>query len=92
MTESPAFRRFVEVAQKWRDLVELRSVQFIELHKTGHWKLYYGEARFLLLMREAVMLAEVWSRIAPRPEDGAGAFPEDDEDDPAADFRRRAAA
>jgi hypothetical protein len=29
----------------------------------------YSEAGFLVVMREAVTLAETWSAIAPRPED-----------------------
>jgi uncharacterized repeat protein (TIGR03809 family) len=75
MTEPQAFRRFAQTAQKWRDLVDQRCAHFIELHKSGRWKHYYDEAQFLLLMREAVDLAETWSRIAPRPQDdGDGAL------------------
>jgi hypothetical protein len=69
MTEPQAFRRFAQTAQKCRDLVDERCAHFIELHRTGRWKHYYGEAQFLLLMGEAVDLAETWSRIAPRPQD-----------------------
>jgi glycine/D-amino acid oxidase-like deaminating enzyme len=72
MTEAPAFRRFARIAQKWRHLVERRCSQFIELHRTGGWKCHYTEAQFLLLMREAVAMAETWARIAPRPEDVSG--------------------
>jgi hypothetical protein len=69
MTQPLAFRRFAQVAQKWRNLVELRCAQFIELHKSGGWKYHYTEAQFLELMREAIDLAETWSRLAPRPGD-----------------------
>jgi uncharacterized repeat protein (TIGR03809 family) len=69
MTEWQAARRLARTAQKWRDLVNRRCAHFIELHKTGRWKRYYGEAQFLLLMSEAVTLAEAWARIAPRPDD-----------------------
>jgi uncharacterized repeat protein (TIGR03809 family) len=69
VTESQTFRRFAQVAQKWRNLVELRCAYFIALQKTGRWKWYYSEAKFLDVMREAVALAETWSAIAPRLED-----------------------
>jgi uncharacterized repeat protein (TIGR03809 family) len=88
MTEPPAARRFAQTAQKWRDLVNRRCAHFIELHKTGRWKHYYDEARFLLLVREAVALAETWSRIAPRPDDNMAAT----ESDPLANSRDRSAA
>ena len=75
MPEPQAFRRFAQITQKWRDLVELRCAYFVELHTTGRWRRYYDEARFLLLMREALALVEVWWRIAPRPEDARGRAP-----------------
>ncbi|HWF96220.1 MAG TPA: hypothetical protein VG291_14790 [Xanthobacteraceae bacterium] len=88
MTEWQAARRFAQTAQKWRDLVNQRCAHFIELHKTGRWTLYYGEAQFLLLMREAVDLAESWAVIAPRPEGhSSSAAPK-----PAAISRHRPAA
>ena len=77
MTEWQAARRFAQTAQKWRDLVNRRCAHFIELHQTGRWTLYYDETQFLLLMREAVVLAESWALIAPRPDDdSAPAKPE----------------
>lgn len=66
MTEWQTTRRLARTAQKWRDLVDLRCLHFIELHKTGRWKRYYGEAQFRVLMSEAVALAQIWARIAPR--------------------------
>jgi hypothetical protein len=65
VTESQSFRRFAQVAQKWRNLVELRRAYFIALQKTGRWKQYYSEAGFPVVMCEAVALAETWSAIAP---------------------------
>jgi uncharacterized protein YjiS (DUF1127 family) len=38
VTESQSFRRFAQLAQKWRNLVELRRAYFIALQKTGRWK------------------------------------------------------
>jgi uncharacterized repeat protein (TIGR03809 family) len=88
MTQWEAARRFSQTAQKWRDLVNRRCAHFIELHKSGRWKRYYSEAQFLLLMREAVGMAETWSAIAPRPDDNGKAS---DKADPAANPPRRAA-
>jgi uncharacterized repeat protein (TIGR03809 family) len=89
MTESQASRRFAEIAQKWRDLVERRCAHFIELHRTGGWKRYYDEAKILRLMSEAVALAQTWSRIAPRPQDDSDASVKTD---PAPNPPRRTAA
>jgi uncharacterized repeat protein (TIGR03809 family) len=89
MSESQAFRRFAEIAQKWRDLVDRRCAHLIELHRTGGWKHYYDEAKFLQLMGEAVTLAQTWSRIAPRPQDDSAASVQAH---PAANLRRRTAA
>jgi uncharacterized repeat protein (TIGR03809 family) len=88
MTEPQAFCRFAEIAQKWRDLVDRRFAHFIELHKTGGWRRYYDEAKFLRLMAEAVALAQTWSRIAPRPQDDSGVSAKAD---PAANPPRRTA-
>jgi hypothetical protein len=90
MTEWQAARRLAQTAQKWRDLINRRCAHFIELHKSGRWTHYYDETQFLLLMSEAVALAEIWSRIAPRPEDDDGT--PSDQLDPAANPRRRTAA
>jgi uncharacterized repeat protein (TIGR03809 family) len=69
------FRRFEQVAQKWRDLIDRRCAHFVDLHASGCWKHYYTEQRFLLLMREAARLAETWAKIAPRPGDENSAAP-----------------
>jgi hypothetical protein len=69
MTEWQTAGRLARTAQKWRDLVNRRCAHFVELHKSGRWKHYYGEAQFVLLMSEAVVLADTWARIAPRPDD-----------------------
>jgi hypothetical protein len=89
MTESQAFRRFAETARKWRDLVDRRCAHLIELHRTGGWKHYYDEAKFLRLLAEAVTLAHTWSKIAPRPQDDSRV---PGKADPAANPRRRTAA
>ena len=77
MPHSQAFGRFAEASQKWRDLIEKRSMHFVELHASGRWRSYYTEAQFFTLLREALELAEIWTKLAPRPEDDseAGAPP-----------------
>jgi uncharacterized repeat protein (TIGR03809 family) len=75
MTEWQAAHRFAQIAQRWRALVDRRCAHFIELRKSGRWKFFYDEAQFLALMREAADLAETWSGIAPRPQDGNSEVP-----------------
>jgi uncharacterized repeat protein (TIGR03809 family) len=69
MPESQACGRFARATQKWRDLVTKRSLHFVELHASGRWRRYYTEAQFFALLREAVELAQMWTELAPRPED-----------------------
>jgi uncharacterized repeat protein (TIGR03809 family) len=73
--ESQSIRRFSQAARKWRALADRRSVHFVELHRSGRWKRYYDEAKFLLLMREALDLAETWSHIAPLLQPDSGGEP-----------------
>jgi uncharacterized repeat protein (TIGR03809 family) len=63
--ESQSFRRFSETARKWRELVDRRSAHLVELHLSGRWRHYYEEGEFLLLLREALDLAETWAQMAP---------------------------
>jgi hypothetical protein len=69
MPDPQAFARFAETSQKWRELVEKRSLHFVELHASGRWRLQYTEEQFFTLLREALELAEMWTKIAPRAED-----------------------
>jgi hypothetical protein len=69
MLQWQALHQFDEVAQKWRDLAERRHADYADLYQSGRWKQYYDEGKFLYLMREAVRLAELWAKIAPRPGD-----------------------
>jgi uncharacterized repeat protein (TIGR03809 family) len=73
MPQSQAFGRFAQATQKWRDLVEKRSLHFVELHASGRWRSYYSEAQFFALLREALELAQIWTKLAPRPEDNSHA-------------------
>jgi hypothetical protein len=69
MPDPQAFGRFARASQKWRALVEKRSLHFVELHASGRWRLHYSEEQFFTLLREALELAEIWARISPRAED-----------------------
>jgi uncharacterized repeat protein (TIGR03809 family) len=64
-----ATRQWERIALKWRALAESRCVHFDDLYRTGRWKRYYTEPEFLAAMRDAVMIAERWAKIAPRPEE-----------------------
>jgi hypothetical protein len=90
MTEWQTARRLSRTAQKWRDLANRRCAHFIELQKSGRWKHYYDEAQFRLLMSEAVVLAEIWARIAPRSDDDLE--PASEQAGPEENPRRRSAA
>jgi len=77
-----------EVAQKWRALAERRCAHFLELRRSGRWRLYYyGEPQFLDRLREAIRLSARWAEIAPPPTDEVAPLTL-----PAADGRPRTAA
>jgi uncharacterized repeat protein (TIGR03809 family) len=67
MTERPTLRRLGEVAQKWRDLAELRRRHLEDLYRSGRWKLYYTEETLLARMREIVATIERWEKLIPGP-------------------------
>ena len=73
MPDPQAFGRFAQASQKWRELVEKRSLHFVELHASGRWRRHYSEEQFFTLLREALELAELWAHISPRPEDRSAA-------------------
>jgi hypothetical protein len=52
-----------EITQKWRALAAQRHDHFLELHRTGRWKLYYSEHDFLVRMRETVHLLDMWNAL-----------------------------
>ena len=56
-------------ARKWRALAERRRAHFVDLYKTGRWKHYYTDEQFVVCMRQAIVAADRWAEIAPRPED-----------------------
>jgi len=58
-----------EPARKWRDLAERRRAHFVDLYQTGRWKHYYTDSEFLQEMRKAILMAQRWAQLAPKPED-----------------------
>ena len=70
MPESNNARRYANATQNWRDFIERRSSYFVELHTSGRWKHYYTEQDFRLRLREVAQLVELWTELAPRPQDG----------------------
>jgi uncharacterized repeat protein (TIGR03809 family) len=65
MPERQPAHAFEEVAQRWRVLADRRRAHFLELYRSGRWRRYYSEARFLVRMHEAIRLSERWAEIAP---------------------------
>ncbi len=54
---------------KLRSLAERRRAHFLDLEESGRWKHYYSETEFHASQRDAIQLAEAWSRMAgPAPE------------------------
>jgi uncharacterized repeat protein (TIGR03809 family) len=56
-----------QAAQKWRAFAERRRAHFVELYRSGRWKQYYSEERFLACLREAMRESERWATLAPSP-------------------------
>jgi uncharacterized repeat protein (TIGR03809 family) len=76
MSAPPSIGTFDEVAQRWRVLAERRCAHLLELHRSGRWICYFGEAQFLALLREAIRLSARWAEIAPpSPDQVATALP-----------------
>jgi uncharacterized repeat protein (TIGR03809 family) len=60
--------RWDAVSLRWRDLAERRKAHFIELYETGRWKHYYTDVEFLAELRQAVAVADRWSKIVEAAE------------------------
>jgi uncharacterized repeat protein (TIGR03809 family) len=69
MIDGPAHRRFTEIAQKWRDLVEKRRDHYAELYQSGRWRTYFVEEDFVRQTRVVAGLIDRWAKLAPRPGD-----------------------
>jgi uncharacterized repeat protein (TIGR03809 family) len=60
----------VEIALKWRALIQRRREHLTELYRSGRYKRYFTEEKLLSQMREAAKAAEDWDAViaaaAPR--------------------------
>jgi uncharacterized repeat protein (TIGR03809 family) len=63
MTDRTTFRDFGKTAEKWRDLAEQRRAYFAELYRSGRWRLYYEEDKFLAHARVVAEVCERWTKI-----------------------------
>jgi len=63
MTDRPAFREFVKIAERWRDFAEKRRDCSAELHRSGRWKLYYDEQTFLTQKHDVNEICDRWAAI-----------------------------
>lgn len=63
MTDHPAFQEFGKTAEQWRDLAERRREEYAELYRSGRWRRYYTEERFLARVRAISRVCERWADI-----------------------------
>jgi hypothetical protein len=62
---------FGRIALKWRALAERRREHFVELQRSGRWKIYYDYSDFIRELRGAIALAQRWAKIAPTDAEAA---------------------
>lgn len=63
MTDRPAFQDFGKTAEQWRALAERRREDFAELYRSGRWRRYYTEEKFLARVRAIAQICERWTDI-----------------------------
>jgi uncharacterized repeat protein (TIGR03809 family) len=66
-----AVRRWEGIALRWRNLAEQRRDHHLDLYKSGRWHHYYTDEEFIIEMRNAVVIADRWAKIAPWPDERA---------------------
>ena len=59
--------RLDKTSRKWHDLSERRLAYFIELYRSGRWRQYYTEQRFIACMVDVVRAVTIWKRLAAKP-------------------------
>lgn len=67
MLSTPLAAPFHTLAHRWCDLAERRREHFVELYRSGRWKIYYSEREFLDALRDAIADVDRWSALAGRP-------------------------
>jgi uncharacterized repeat protein (TIGR03809 family) len=63
MLDNRTFRPSPETARKWHALAERRRREYVELYRSGRWRRYYSEERFLAHLREVVQGVESWAKV-----------------------------
>ena len=54
------------VSQRLRALAHKRLAYYLELSKTGRWKLYFTEREFIERLRDVIAVTNAWNEIAGR--------------------------
>ena len=72
-TPMEAKARLDRITLQWCDLAERRLQYYTELYRSGRWRRYYTEERFVVVMNEVAKTVANWralaSRIAPAAAD-----------------------
>jgi uncharacterized repeat protein (TIGR03809 family) len=58
-----------DYARQWHALAKRRRDYFVELYRSGRWRLYYTEERFLAHVREVMQEVESWGVLASKDDD-----------------------
>jgi len=58
------------VSQRLRELAHKRLAYYLELSKTGRWKLYFTEREFIERFRDVVAVTNAWNEMAGRKPSG----------------------
>jgi hypothetical protein len=76
MGDQTAYRKLGQAAEKWRELAEKRRDCFRELYRSGRWRLYYNEEKFVARLRDVAQTCDRWAMIVEqmRPQDDAPAL------------------
>ena len=64
MSDDRLYRTSAETTRKWHALAVKQREHLVELYRTGRWRHYYTEEKFLAHMREAVRGVEAWRALA----------------------------
>ncbi len=68
MSDNRSFRTSPETVRKWHALAERRRREYVELYRSGRWRRYYSEERFLAHLREVVQGVETWGKLVEQVE------------------------
>jgi hypothetical protein len=54
------------ISQRLCDLAHRRLASYLELSKSGRWKLYFTEQDFIERLRDVIALTSSWNELAGR--------------------------